>query len=137
MEDIFGFDGGVGGMLTRTAGGSGNAVSFILTITLSTLPSLFERVSLLNKLLNCDTDNEFVIVLEETDETSEDAEEVMDDEIVPRGDSNGVFEVCFNIFLSKFLEANSFFSNHMLFVRSAIDGRSTGSPSPLQLLGLK
>ena len=77
--------GAFGGIATSTAGGSGTAVSFIFTTTLSMLPSPFERVSLLNRLLNCDTDKEFVIVLEETEEMSEDVDEVIDRETVSRG----------------------------------------------------
>jgi hypothetical protein len=48
----FDFVGGLGGMVTKIAGGSGTAVSFNFTTTLSTLPSRCERVSLLNKVLN-------------------------------------------------------------------------------------
>ena len=67
------------------------AVSFNFTTTLSTLPSNFPfeiEVSLLNKLLNCEMDNEFVIVLEDTDETSEDVDDdVMEDFVLADLDS--------------------------------------------------
>ena len=77
----------MGGISTRTAGGSGTAVSFILTITLSTLPSQVEREPLLNKVLSLDTDKEFVIVFVDPDDISEDVEEVIDNEIVLRSAS--------------------------------------------------
>lgn len=63
----------------------------MMLIFLSTLPSNFPfdiEVSLLNKLLNCEIDKEFVIVLEDTDETSEDVDEdVMDDLVLDDLDS--------------------------------------------------
>ena len=86
VRDILGLGGGVGGMLTSCAGGRGTAVSFNFTITLSKLPSLFERVSLLKRLLNWETDNELVIVLDETDDIREETDEAIEDVTVFRED---------------------------------------------------
>ena len=127
FRDIFGLGGGVGGMLTSLAGGRGTAVSFNFTITLSKLPSLFERVSLLKRLLNWDTDNEFVIVLDETDDIREETDDAIEEVTVFREGSDGNLNGTDVAAAFMSIDVESFFSNQMLFCKSAIEGRRTGS----------
>ena len=78
-------------------------------MTLSTLPPQFDRVSLRNKPLNLDTDNEFVIVFEDLDERSEDVDEVIDDEKVPREASDVQLFGALVVISSTSLDVNPFF----------------------------
>lgn len=78
-------------------------------MTLSTLPSQFERVSLRNKLLNLDTDIEFVIVFEDPDEKSEDVEDVIEDETVLRDVSDVLLVGALVVISSTSFEVNPFF----------------------------
>ena len=89
------------------------------------------EVSLLNRLLNWETDNEFVIVLEDAeDESSEEVDdEAMEDDILDDLDSRGGDSL--SVSLSTSLEVNPSFSNQILFFKSATDGRRTDSLSSL------
>ena len=83
-------------------------VSFILTMTLSTLPSQLKGVTLRIKALNLDTDWEFVSAIEDSVENSEDEEDVIEDEIFPCDLINVPF-CTFNAISSTSLEVNPFF----------------------------
>ena len=127
VRAIFGLGGGVGGILTSCAGGRGTAVSFNFTITLSKLPSLFERVSLLKRLLNWETDNELVIVLDETDDIREETDDAIEEVTVFRVGSDGNLSGTDVTAVFMSIDVESFFSNQMLFCKSAMEGRRTGS----------
>ena len=127
VRDIFGLGGGVGGILTSLAGGRGTAVSFNFTITLSKLPSLFERVSLLKRVLNWETDKEFVIVLDDTDDIREETDDAIEEVTVFREGSDGNLSGTDVTAAFMSIDVESFFSNQMLFCKSAMEGRRTGS----------
>ena len=127
VRAIFGLGGGVGGILTSCAGGRGTAVSFNFTITLSKLPSLFERVSLLKRVLNWETDKEFVIVLDDTDDIREETDDAIEEVTVFREGSDGKLSGTDVTAAFMSIDVESFFSNQMLFCKSAIEGRRTGS----------
>ena len=84
-------------------------------------------MSLLKRVLNWETDKEFVIVLDDTDDIREETDDAIEEVTVFREGSDGNPSGTDDTAAFMSIDVESFFSNQMLFCKSAMEGRRTGS----------